>query len=123
MIETALVFDKLGEPFHWHEPAGRTGGSLPDSRGLWEVMWENRLAIGGLAHTHPWDGPASPSGTDLTTFRALEQGLGRLYWWPAVTFTDVSYLRWDIQNNLYVSVQGLFRLSDRSIKELRARSR
>ena len=77
MMETALVFDREGRTIHWHEPPGRSGGSLPDSRDLWGVLWEHRGHLGGVAHTHPWDGPAGPSHTDLTTFRAVELGLGK----------------------------------------------
>ena len=91
MIETALIFDTNGGTLAWHEPEGRSSGSLPDSRDLWEFMFDHRDILGGVAHTHPWDGPAGPSGTDLSTFRACELGLGKQLLWPVVTFTDVSY--------------------------------
>lgn len=91
MIETAVVFDCDGKVIHWHEPQGRSGGSLPDSRKLWDVLWENREILGGVAHTHPWNGSANPSSTDLTTFAAIETGLGKTLVWPVVTFDEVSY--------------------------------
>jgi len=94
MIEAAFVFDKDGKIIHWHLPAGRTGGSLPDSRDLWEVMWENREILGGVAHTHPWSGQPWPSGTDVTTFSACERALGRRLVWPIITFDRIECFRW-----------------------------
>lgn len=100
MMETALVFDWEGRTIHWHEPPGRSGGALPDSRDLWDVLWEHRSKktggtgrLGGVAHTHPWDGPTGASGTDLSTFRAVELGLGQRLWWPIVTFTHSHWFR------------------------------
>jgi hypothetical protein len=133
MMETALVFDGNGRTLHWHEPLGRSAGHLPDSRDLWhDVIWPNREVIGGIAHTHPWDGPAHPSDTDLTTFRAIEQGLGRRLVWPVVTFTDVVYLTWDPETESYsgrrpqpsspARIECLKNLLD-GIEELRGRSR
>lgn len=88
-MENALVFDKAGKTLHWHVPKGRTGGAIPDSRNLWEIIWDNRHNLGGVAHTHPWDGESWCSYTDVTTFRAIELGLGRNLMWPIATFTDV----------------------------------
>lgn len=96
-IETGLVFDRKGKTIHWHLPPGRDGGYIPDTRSLWEVMWDNRHDLGGFAHTHPWRGEAWPSSEpDLTTFQAIEDGLGlRLQWW-VVTFTDAKcFIRGD----------------------------
>jgi len=94
VIETALVFDKEGKVIHWHLPPNRTGISLPDSQDLWAVIWENRKRLGGVAHTHPWKGATHPSHTDVTTFAAVEAGLGRRLLWPIVTFDQVVYLKW-----------------------------
>jgi hypothetical protein len=94
-LETALVFSDTGETLFWHVPLERSEYSLPDSRTLWEVLWENRALLGGVAHTHPWEGPAWPSQTDVTTWRALEKGLGKLLLWPIVTFSDVKYFGWN----------------------------
>lgn len=95
MMEVALVFDRDGKTIHWHLPPGRSGGFIPDTRDLWEVIWENRHRIGGVAHTHPWHGPAAPSGIDLGTFRAIELGLGIPLIWPIVTFSEVQYFLMD----------------------------
>lgn len=132
MMETALVFDLHGKTIHWHEPRGRSGGSLPDSRDLWDVLWENRDRLGGVAHTHPWDGPASPSGTDITTFDAVERALGKQLLWLVVTFTDVLGV---VRNPLYGTGEGAGKVDHRwtkagpltieieGLEELRARSR
>jgi len=86
MIETGVVIDKNNEPIYWHLPPGRDGGSLPDSRELWDVLWTHRERVAGFAHTHPGSGEPGPSDTDLTTFRALENALGSaLLWWIATS--------------------------------------
>lgn len=83
-FETGVVVGRDGEPIYWHVPPGRTSGSLPDSRDLWDVIWENRDRVEGIAHTHPGRGEPGPSHTDVTTFDAVELGLGRpLSWWIA----------------------------------------
>jgi hypothetical protein len=125
MLETALVFDTNGRTLHWHEPPGRSGGWLPDSRGLWDVLWEHRQKGGsgrlqGVAHTHPWNGPAHPSGTDVTTFRAVELGLGQLLVWPIVTFTDIRFYVWHPGGERYVEWEGVLL---EGLDELRERSR
>ena len=82
MKEAAVVVDKQGRPLHWHIPTNRTGVALPDSRPLWDVLWEHREALGGVAHSHPGSGIPGPSHEDVTTFEAVEKGLGRrLDWW------------------------------------------
>lgn len=111
MMETAVVFGRDCKPLYWHEPKGRTSGSLPDDRALWEILFKHREKGGtgklvGVAHTHPWEGPAWPSQTDLTTFRAVEQGLGQTLIWPVVTFTDVVVMGWNGHD--YVSLHWHF---------------
>jgi len=98
MLETALVFDLNGKTIYWHEPEGRTAGSLPDSDALWDFLWENRHRLGGVAHTHPWIGAARPSHTDITTFAAIEKALGKHLLWPVVTFNDILCV---VRNPLY----------------------
>lgn len=91
MIEVAMVFDKEGRPIFWPSTGTETSGSIPDDRSLWDYIWENRERIGGVAHTHPWSGEAHPSHTDLTTYAAIEAGLGKRLCWPVVTMTEVRY--------------------------------
>ena len=91
MIEVAMVFDREGRAIFWPSPKDSSGGSIPDSRTLWDRLWENRHNLGGICHTHPWDGPASPSHTDVTTFAAIEAGLGKRLTWPIVTMTHVGF--------------------------------
>lgn len=82
MMEVAVVVDKQGSAIHWHVPEGRSSCAIPDSRGLWEILYENRDVIQGVAHSHPGVGIPGPSHTDVTTFAAIEAGLGRrLDWW------------------------------------------
>jgi hypothetical protein len=91
MIEVAVVFDPLGRPIYWHCPLDNSIGAIPDSRKLWDILWDNRHHLGGVAHTHPWVAPAIPSITDHTTFQAIEAGLGRWCLWPVVTLSDVGF--------------------------------
>ena len=91
MIETAFVFDTSGRSIYWHEPPDRSAGAIPDSRDLWDVLWDNREVLGGVAHTHPWHCEPFPSGTDLTTFAAVEAGLGKRLVWPIATLDMVGY--------------------------------
>lgn len=55
---------------------------MPDTPELWSVIWDNRENVLGFAHTHPGTGIPGPSYEDVTTFAAIEAGLGkRLIWW------------------------------------------
>ncbi|MEO0604598.1 MAG: hypothetical protein AAF211_24400 [Myxococcota bacterium] len=83
MIEIAVVVDVDGRALHWHAPSDATATALPDSRGLWGMLWTHRSRLAGVAHVHP-NGAPVPSAIDLTTFAACEAGLGRrLVWWIA----------------------------------------
>lgn len=92
-LEAGVVLDLQGHPIHWHTPMDRTGGSLPDSRDLWDVFWENRGTISGFAHSHP-SGMAGPSQTDVTTFAAVEAALGRRLDWWIITPDHMTLTRW-----------------------------
>jgi hypothetical protein len=121
MLEAGLVFDFQGGLIHWHLPLDRSGGALPDSRNLWKVLWDNRAILGGVAHTHPWNGSPSPSSTDVTTFAAVEKGLGLKLVWPIVTFTEVGYFEWVGPKRLDYLVMGQrrFRIHRELIEQLR----
>jgi len=81
-IETGVLVGLDLNPIHWHLPQGRSVAFLPDSRDLWDVIWENRNEVLGFAHSHPGSGVPIPSGIDITTFRAVEKALGRqIVWW------------------------------------------
>jgi hypothetical protein len=84
MIESGVLVGD-NDFIYWHLPENRTGGSLPDSRELWDVLWEHRKdEYLGFAHTHPGAGVPGPSWEDITTFAGVEAGLGRrLRWWIA----------------------------------------
>lgn len=102
MIEAGVVVTQRGS-VHWHLPTQRSSVELPDSRDLWEVLWslraEPRL---GFAHSHPGHGRPMPSHTDLTTFVAVELGLGRrLDWW--ITSADTTVILTWIDDTLRYS--------------------
>lgn len=100
-MEAGVILDLQGEPLYWHLPAARTGGSLPESPELWDTFWQNRHNISGFAHSHPGSGIPGPSYTDVTTFAAIEAGLGRhLDWW--ITSSDsFVMLRWKGPDRLH----------------------
>ena len=86
MMEAGVLIGP-GGPVFWHLPEGRSGGSLPDSRRLWDAIWESRATVVGFAHSHPGSGLPGPSWEDVTTFAAVEAALGRrLTWW--ITSSD-----------------------------------
>jgi hypothetical protein len=101
MIEVAMVFDIEGVALYWHEPPGCSAASIPDSSSLWHAIWENRKVLGGVAHTHPWSGNVYPSDTDLTTFAAIEAGLGKRLVWPIVGKTTLNFFSWNSDANKY----------------------
>ncbi len=100
-LETAAVVARDGSVIRWHAPGDRTSVALPDSQDLWDVVWENRSRVEGIAHTHPGSGYPSPSREDLTTFEAVESGLGvRLKWW--ILSSDCSVLlEWSPRSGKY----------------------
>lgn len=94
MKEAGVILDLAGNPIYWHLPNDRSGGALPDSQELWKVFWENRDNISGFAHSHPGFGPTGPSLTDLTTFSAIRQGLGKKLDWWIVNGNNMILVRW-----------------------------
>lgn len=103
-IEAGVLVGIDGTPLFWHLPEGRNVVHLPDSRNLWDVMLENRDKISGFAHSHPGSGWPRPSKEDITTFSAVELGLGRrLFWWiasadrhVAITWTGPDKYAYDV---------------------------
>lgn len=94
MIETGVIITAEG-PVFWHLPPDRTGGSIPDKRNLWLILWEHREEEGlGFAHSHPGNGIPGPSHEDITTFAAVEHGLGRRLTWWITSSSNVVALRW-----------------------------
>ena len=102
MKEAAVVLDMDGKALYWHAPSGRSSAYIPDSQTLWDVMWENRAKIYGLAHVHPGGGVQAPSLEDITTFSAVEEALGKkLDWWIA-TYDSLSLYNKKIGGKDYV---------------------
>ena len=133
MIENGLIFGHDGETLHWHLPVDRSSGYLPDRElegadawrqrhelVLWYYLKDHKDEIAGFAHSHPWNGRASPSGIDLGTFRRIDKHLGVRFVWPIVTFTDVLYLRWHEEGQCYAPTDPV---ALAGLGELRARSR
>lgn len=123
-IEVGVLIDMAGFPFYWHTPEGASSVQLPDSRTLWDEIWENRQKLRGFAHSHPGSGRPSPSSTDLTTFAAIEAGLGtRLTWWILSADSGIS-VYWSNKVGRYVEVPWLLdaHLLAPWVLELRRRS-
>lgn len=94
MMEAAVVVCLDGRPIHWHAPPGRSTIAIPDSGSLWDLLWEHRLNLLGVAHSHPGSGLPHPSYEDVTTFAAIEAALGRRIHWWIVNNDHVILLRW-----------------------------
>lgn len=94
MMEAGAVIGINGHVIFWHTPTDRHGGALPDSRQLWDVMWENRVSLEGFAHSHPGSGIPGPSYTDVTTFAAIEAALGRRITWWISSADRTSIVKW-----------------------------
>lgn len=121
VLESELLFDREGRTFYWHLPSTRTAGYIPGTWEVWQAMWENRHKMGGMAHTHPWNGDAWYSQEDVTTWSACDLGLGRRMVWVVVTFDQVAYYQWKGPGKYdYGIIQPDFRVED--IEELRRRS-
>lgn len=129
MIETGAVINIHGDVIHWHMPAGRSGGALPDSRQLWDVLWQAQQIgwLAGFAHTHPGSGVPGPSQTDVSTFVAIENALGRsLKWWIASSDRMVRVSRVEMDSvpgrEVYTSTQIMVEDEPIWVAELRRRS-
>lgn len=93
-MEAAVVLDRDWHPIYFHTPGGRTGGSIPDSRDLWEVLWAHRENLLGVAHSHSGGGVPGPSHTDVTTFAAIDAALGARLIWPIITVDAFRAFQW-----------------------------
>lgn len=93
-LEAGVVVGYEGESIFQHLPEDRSAVHLPDSLQLWNVLYENRHQIYGVAHSHPGSGLPRPSWEDITTFAGIELGLGRrLVWWIASS-NSLSIVLW-----------------------------
>lgn len=93
MHEVGAVISN-GDVIYWHNVKNNTSVFIPDDRHLWEVIWEIRDRLDGIAHSHPGGGIPSYSYEDVTTFAAIEVALGkRLTWW-IISSDNMSVYRW-----------------------------
>ena len=92
--EAAVVIDwEQRVTFRWLPP-GRSAVYLPDGRELWEHLLATTDTTWGVAHIHPGTGIPEPSAEDLSTFLALERGLGRRFSWPIITSNGGAIYAW-----------------------------
>jgi len=94
MREGALVLDHRKQIIYWHFPEDRTSGYIPDSNKFWEFLWSNREVVKYIAHSHPGGGIPHPSTEDLTTFRAIELGLGKHIIWYIMSEDSLVEIQW-----------------------------
>ena len=119
-VEAGAVIGKNDKPLIWHQPNDASGGSLPDSRALWEFFLKNWKDIRGFAHSHP-EGFYDPSWTDITTFAGIELGLDlRFDWWIVARKTSI--VRWQ-GPDVYDYKVELLETEPSWAAELRVRSR
>lgn len=105
--EAAIVVGQAGAITLTHVPAGRTAVAIPDAPDLWEHLIEHRDTTVAVAHLHPGAGVPSASREDLTTFDAIERGLGRrLQWWIA-TSDAVARFSWDERAGRYFRAETM----------------
>jgi hypothetical protein len=107
MMEVGVVLDQDCKPVFWHLPPNRTAGSIPDSRELWDVLWEGRKTFLGFAHSHPGSGVPRPSYEDVTTFAAIEAALGVRFNWWITSETHLALVRWEGLDRLHYEVTVL----------------
>lgn len=95
MKEVAVVVGLDGEAIHWHDPPDSTVVYIQDSRSLWDVVWENRANLKGVAHSHPGSGIPTPSWEDVTSFAGQEQALGKRLEWFITSGDRVAMFWWE----------------------------
>lgn len=106
MREAGVIFNHNGEPIFWHHPENRNTVILPDSKILWDAMWENKHEMMGFAHSHPGSGQGCPSSEDLSTFKAVESGIGKKMLWPIITSNSIwVYSRVNLTSSEYSGIQ------------------
>lgn len=94
-IEAGVLLDDDDHPLFWHLPADRTAVALPDSPSLWTEIWQRRNELSAIAHSHPGGGKPRPSNEDVTTFSAIELGLGKRLDWYIVNAEGISMIKWE----------------------------
>jgi len=94
MREAVVVINLYGCEIYQHCPAHQTATKSPDDKTLWNFILEHKDEISGIAHSHPGSGPTSPSREDVTSFAAIESGIGKRLYWPIITSDSISTFIW-----------------------------
>ena len=81
-VEVLFLIDHAGRVL-WSD-ASSSPVALPDHRGRWEAIWDNRAELSEIAHSHPI-GPLAFSAEDEATMTALTDALGRAPLFSVVT--------------------------------------
>lgn len=110
-LEAGVLLNTIEEPIYWHVPVDRSSSFLPDSRELWNKIWENKNEVLGFAHSHPL-GVIAPSKEDITTFSAIEIAIGKRLLWPILTKEVIIYWQWKGPDK-FNYCQIYFRLSNK----------
>lgn len=92
-LEIAVLLGPTGEPLRWYVPADATENALPDHEEHFADLAAHRDQVTGIAHLHPWAGPAQASGEDRSTFRALDNAFGTDWIWIVATWTEARVYR------------------------------
>lgn len=116
-MEAGVVISIENKPIYWHLPDGRNDVALPHSRELFFYLLKNKDIISGFAHSHPGSGIPGPSFTDLTTFAAVELGLGkRLNWW-ITSSSHLIVVRWAGVENTWPTDEDRLNYKSNSVFE------
>lgn len=101
MKEAAILVGFEGEVLYTHLPPNRTSVFLPDDASLWDIIWQHRDSLAGIAHSHPGSGLPYPSTEDISTFNAIEAGLGASLNWWIISQDKMSLWQWQPKDRKY----------------------
>lgn len=95
MLEASCAVDlSENEAICYYEPR-YSSVYIPDSQEYWDIVWENKDNIAGIAHSHPGNGIPNPSfNLDIKSFSSLDIGFGRKLKYWIISSTDVVVVQW-----------------------------
>lgn len=94
MREAAILINIWGCGILQHQPENASVVAIPDKKSFWDFILENKDQIAGIAHSHSGSGEPWFSHEDVTTFAAIEQGLGKRLYWPIITSDSILTFGW-----------------------------